>query len=121
MNSDCKFFVFREGRRSVAGEQLLGGLRGSLSRAADVNGWTDALLRAGELECGLEDAGSLEAERIAAITDACAKKLVSWSYRQDLGLLHGLPLRIGGELTVSTPEGFAYYALHPRQYAEVAE
>jgi hypothetical protein len=77
----------------VSGEQLLGGLRGSLAKAADTNGWTDALLRAGELECGLEDAGSDEASRVARITDACAKKLVSWSYRQDLALLHELPLR----------------------------
>jgi len=119
MNSDCKYFVFREGRRTLPAEQLLGGLRGSLLRAADENGWVDALLRAGELECGLEDAGDAEASRIAAVTDACAQKLVSWSYSARPELMNSLPLRLAGELTVSTPEGFAYYALHPRQYAEV--
>ena len=119
MNSDCRFYVFREGRRSVSAEVLLAGLRGSLRAAADENGWVDALLRAGELECGLEDAGSLDAEKIAGVTDACAKKLVSWSFRSQPELMLGLPLRLEGEVTVSTPEGFAYYALHPRQYAEV--
>ena len=119
MNSDCNFYVFREGRRTLTGEHLLGALRGSLSRARDENSWVDALLHAGELECGLEDAGDSRALEIAALTNACARKLVSWSLSPQPELMTTLPLRLEGEVTVSTPEGFAYYALHPRQYAEV--
>lgn len=121
MTQDCKFYVFREGRRKVQGELLLGSLRGSLSRAQDENGWVDALLRAGELECALADAGDPNAGLAAEITDACAKKLASWSYGTDPKLLAKLPVRLQGEFTVSTPEGFAYYALHPRQYVDVVE
>lgn len=121
MTQGCKFYVFREGRRKVSGELLLGGLRGSLGRAQDESGWVDALLRAGELECALDDAGDANAPAIAAITDGCAKKLASWGYGARPELMAKLPTRLAGEFTVSTPEGFAYYALHPRQYAEVVE
>lgn len=121
MAGECKFYVFREGRRGVQGEQLLAGLRGSLRRAEDENGWVDALLRSGELECGLEDAGDPLAGSVADLTDVLANKLASWSFRPKAELMAKLPLRLARALNISTPEGFAYYALHPRQYAEVAE
>jgi len=121
MATDLKFYVFRDGRKTVPAEHLLGALRGSLRAAKDENGWVDALLRSGELECALDDAGDAQAREIAAITDTCAKKLVSWSYSARPELMTELPLRLAGEVQVSTPEGFAYYALHPRQYADVVE
>ncbi|ABF43346.1 hypothetical protein Acid345_4346 [Candidatus Koribacter versatilis Ellin345] len=120
MNSDCKFYVFREGRRTVPGEQLLTGLRGSLFRAKDEDSWTDAMLRCGELECALEDAGDPQARHVAAVSNACADKLVHRDYFGGRELGGWLPVRLEGEVTVATPEGFAYYALHPRQYADVA-
>lgn len=118
MNSDSNFYVFREGRRRARGEQLLRDLRVSLSNAADESGWTDALLRCGELECALEDAGS--GAQISEVTDACAEALLKGDFRAR-ELLRGWPGSIPEELTVTTPEGFAYYALHPLQYADAME
>ncbi len=80
----------------------------------------DALLRSGELECALADAdNNSEAELLSRVTDGCAEILVSSEFRERPDLLDLLPAQIHHELTVSTPEGFAYYALHPLRYADV--
>jgi hypothetical protein len=121
MSSDCDFYVFREGRRTVSAEQLLFGVRESVSRAADEASWIDALLRCGELECAMEDAGSALAESVGRVTEDCADLLVQSDFRARPELLRGLPQGAHGELTVSTPEGFAYYALHPLRYADAVE
>lgn len=96
-------------------------MRASLTAAADESGWMDALLRSGELECALMDAGKPEAELLSRVTDRCAEILVSSEFSGRPELLSLLPPQIQGELTVSTPEGFAYYALHPLRYADVVD
>ncbi|HEY3927334.1 MAG TPA: hypothetical protein VGL89_03060 [Candidatus Koribacter sp.] len=119
--SDQSFYIFREGRRKVAGERLLANLRASLGRAADENGWTDALLRAGELECALADAGSASADVVAGVVGVCADAVVRRDFRRRGMLARSLPEEVPAELQVSTPEGFAYYALDPLAYAEAVE
>ena len=110
--------VFRDGRRRVAVRTLHEQLQGRCHRAAWGGGGAvlDALLRAGELECGLADAGAAAAAEIARLTDELAEALVSGRASR------GLPAALAGELpetiTISVPEGFAYYALHPLDYAE---
>jgi hypothetical protein len=121
MNSELNFYVFRDGRRSVPGDRVLLEMRASLSGAGDESGWIDALLRCGELECALEDAGCGEAATLAAISDKCAAAVVNGRFQSKPELLRGLPERVPGELQVSTPECFAYYALHPLHYADVIE
>ena len=81
----------------------------------------DALLRSGELECALADAGVAGAELLGRVTDRCAEILVSSEFREQPELLDHLPPQIQEELTVATPEGFAYYALHPLRYADAVE
>ena len=121
MSSDLNFYVFRGGQRQVPGRELVSALRESLSRATDEAGWTETLLRAGELECALLDAGAAEAEKLAQVTDKCAENLVDGAFARAPELLTSVPDVDLRELTVTTPEGFAYYALHPMQYADVAD
>lgn len=121
VSSDSDFYIFRDGRCPESGERLLDALRSSLMRAADERGWMDALLRSGELECALADAGVAEAELLGRVTDRCAEILVSSEFRERPELLDLLPPQIHDELTVATPEGFAYYALHPLRYADVVD
>jgi hypothetical protein len=121
VSSDSDFYIFRDGRHTASGERLLQAMRASLKAAADERGWMDALLRSGELECALADASVSEAELLSRVTDRCAEILVSSEFRERPELLHLLPLKIHRELTRSTPEGFAYYALHPLRYADVVE
>jgi hypothetical protein len=120
--------VFRSGRRARPGNALL---RALLSLVRDLNAPSavpsaalklEALLRCGELECGLADLDSPDAATAAAATNTLAELL--------LGTLPLVPLsqlmdRLAciappDQITVSAPEGFAYYALHPLRYAELA-
>ena len=84
--------VFRDGRRALQGKALLSGLAGALgalreaaraaragSGALDDRGRQralDALLRAGEIECILADAGQDRGGAAARLTDALAEALL---------------------------------------------
>lgn len=122
-------YVFREGRRRVSAEELRRSLAQSfacLGRLSDSSNSLalalEALLRAGELECGLADCAAPGQELAAQITDQLAAQLVGnvpKDHRRIAELLERLSLP--AELTISPAEGFAYYALHPLQYARLAE
>jgi hypothetical protein len=79
----------------------------------------NALLRAGEIECALADLRQESASCGSALTDAVARTILSGDCAPlaiALSALQGcaLPER----LTVTAPEGFAYYALDPFSYVE---
>ena len=112
--------VFRENRVAVSTHLLVRVLAESLA-SADPDALLDALLRAGELECALADAGSPAAAQVANVTDALARRLVNSHSCNEAALVHALPpLEVPAQVTISPPEGFAYYALHPLSYAELA-
>src|SRR5438105_3303996 len=120
--------VFRQGRRARSGNALLQAL---LSRLRELvaarttppaHVLLEALLRCGELECGLADLNWPQASTVAAATDALAELFLS---RSPSVRFPELIERLGRltppqQITVSTPEGFAYYALHPLRYADLA-
>ena len=115
--------VFRDGRRRLAVRPLLEQLTLACRDAAVRPGKAlPALLRAGELECGLTDANSAVAARIAALTDAASEALVSSRAMSPAPLagLANLP-ELPDHINISVPEGFAYYALHPLDYARVLD
>jgi hypothetical protein len=130
MNSETAWnmFVFRDGRSTVPGATLARELARALreifspSSTTVENRLVDALLRAGELECALADAGALSASDVASITDALADAMVS--HRSVASpcddLLRRIPQHLPEELRVSPPEGFAYYALHPLDFSDMA-
>lgn len=110
--------VFRDGRRRVAVRPLLSQLETSCRAAAQgaPGAALDALLRAGELECGLADAGAASAAALSSLTDELASALVEGrAPRIGAG---ALPASTPATISISIPEGFAYYALHPLDYAE---
>lgn len=113
--------VFRENRVSVPARLLVGTLAEKLHGAADREILLDCLLRAGELECGLADASSPAAAQVAAVTDASADALVSATAlrAEKMGAVLGA-LELPPSLQISPSEGFAYYALHPMKYADLA-
>src|SRR5690349_8274786 len=102
-----------------------------------------ALLRAGELECGLADADEEGAHSAELLTERIADALLrverwggrqpsdfqlsnshsanfqNFSFQSLLKLAQELP--VAEELRLATPEGFAYYALHPLAYADVLD
>lgn len=116
--------VFRDGRRSAEGSALVDALaaqlrfRGGFSDAAEV---LSAFLRAGELESALADSGSDTAE-FEVVTDSLAATLVDGSPLPDLKLLTILDRTAApSRLAVSTPEGFAFYGLHPLAFSDAIE
>jgi hypothetical protein len=120
--------VFRPGRRARPGNALLRALL-PLLRDLDVSSAVssaglrlEALLRCGELECGLADMDSPDAARVAAATDALAQLLLGGTPAISISQLVGRLTCIGPpeQIAVSAPEGFAYYALHPLRYADLA-
>ncbi len=122
-------YVFRDGRATVCGRSLVADLAVAVRNVLGASGnqhvgnlLIDALLRAGELECALADLHSPETPRLAQLTDRLAQLLVGVACRAPAAeeLLALLPPAVPETLQLSPPEGFAFYALHPLDFADLA-
>lgn len=134
MTPDPDFYIFRDVRRRTDAATLTTTLRSEISRlpySAKLDELLALLLRAGELECALEDAHVPAVESTAAsnITNAFANAALSCDspvQSCDTRELRHTTLRKLDEIrsscavSIGTPEGFAYYALHPLDYADLA-
>jgi len=119
-------YIFREGKTRLRGPELLDELIVRLVALSDVGpqgrrtALLDLLLRAGEIECALNDEGCPQTSTIATITDALAAALVS---RQALApatlAFKARMLRVPEYVHLTSPEGFAYYALHPLDFSDL--
>jgi hypothetical protein len=112
-------WIFREGRRDVSGRSMV---RGLTRRLASENSLLDSLIEAGELEAALADLNTPGERAAAALTDAlalglCAGDRVSQAKLEQLSGTIDVPETI----SISPPEGFTYYALHPSDYARVVD
>jgi hypothetical protein len=118
--------VFRPGRRQVRGPDLKAGLLKSI-RAVDNGPSPDALLsallRSGELECSAADSGDVAVLPFAEMTDCLAEGLLRRALPENFPKCREAVVSAAapGQASVSTPEGFAYYALHPLAYADALE
>ncbi|HKW73994.1 MAG TPA: hypothetical protein VJN64_00585 [Terriglobales bacterium] len=108
--------VFREDYKQVHSQFV----KAELLRACD-DDILSALLLAGEIECGVADVAPELACAWQPLTDAFAGALVSGAASFDAERVRFLieSLSLPEILTISPPEGFAYYALHPLAYADV--
>jgi hypothetical protein len=117
-------FVFRKNREPLSTRQLLNDLRSEIRRLAAGASPLDALVRAGELETGLEDAGSAAARSLAIVVDQLATLSCAGTSgdRSCLAtILHLLDrLEAPSTITCSHPEGFSYYGLNPLDFADLA-
>lgn len=120
--------VFRAGRRRLRGPELKAQLLRVLESVAAGSSSDDivgALLRAGELECGIADSADIEDPatlQFAKLTDCLAEALLGRlpdHFQNIKEAVHRAP--VPELLNLSTPEGFAYYALHPLAYAQVLD
>jgi hypothetical protein len=116
--------VFRDGRRCVCGPQLafqLVRLLEKLTSGENDALMLEALLRAGELECALADQDHPSAALFSRITDALAASVVRRSPLLADELIQAVQnTSLPETISVSVPEGFAYYGLHPLSYAAKA-
>ncbi|MGC2694205.1 MAG: hypothetical protein WA738_00285 [Candidatus Angelobacter sp.] len=116
--------VFREGRRHVSGSGLKLALMTRLEKPNSFSSrddFADALLRAGELECGLADANNIATLSVAELTRCLAEALLRGQLPDNFSSIKKdfeTGISVPEWVTLSTPEGFAYYALHPLAYAD---
>lgn len=117
-------WVFREGHRCVSGLELMENLAADLDALPErpsEEAFLRTLLRAGELECGVADS-AISPEPLERLTDAIAESFVDCANSTCPAWRHVLANTvIPDTLRVSVPEGFAYYGLHPRAYADVLQ
>jgi hypothetical protein len=145
--SGLNLLVFRGDRRRANGKELKTALIAQLERLRSPispRALLDVLLLAGEFECGVADAYPEAANSCERLTDQVAHALAATHQRAtsdsdfynppfdsppdpsicDSGILKSMVcaaqvLPSCDQLSISTPEGFAYYALHPLAYANV--
>jgi hypothetical protein len=132
---DPDFYIFRDVRRRTDAATLTATLRSEITRlpySAKLDDLLALLLRAGELECALEDAhvpavestaasnitnafaaAALSCDSLAQPYDACELRQIAV---ETLDAIHS-----SCAVNIGTPEGFAYYALHPLDYADLVE
>lgn len=119
-------YIFRDGRATVRGRELVDGLQTALrvyQPSVAVQNRTetlDLLLRAGELECALADVDSVHLKVAEKITSAIAHALVANHPIEAQELAEILrTIELDATVQVAPPEGFAYYSLHPLDFADL--
>ncbi|WP_437480367.1 hypothetical protein WME75_35420 [Sorangium sp. So ce1014] len=151
-SSGYRMYVFRSGRRDVPGQRLVAELADDLGALAAPAGADRrrgvvlrALIRAGEVESILADAGAGSASLLAGLTDDLAAMLVGGDDAGALAISDGptsdhersdvwprtarrlttpaalASIDIPATVPSSPPEGFSFYALHPLDFARLAE
>ena len=124
---DANFWVFRDGRKRVCGRRVLHDLLAAVERLSRGSITSDsaisALILAGELESALADSDSAGLSKAEQLTDALAAILRTQHSGCDLLRLIEDVNRVAvpQEIVLSPAEGFAYYALHPLDFATLAE
>src|SRR4029453_984233 len=117
-------YVFRDGRRSIEGKFLLSGLQAALENLEDSSDPQQAiapLLWAGGLEGALADTQSEFLDQAERLTDAVSDTVLGHTSKSPTDLLSVLAkIRFNHRVSISPPEGFAYYALHPLNFADLA-
>jgi hypothetical protein len=106
--------VFRETRRDVDARFLVEGLTSDIGAGRIA----DALVRAGEIESALADARAAQTSTAMALTDSLAAAVLDGRARDDRATRMARSLERSGTLSVVPPEGFSYYGLHPRDFAD---
>ena len=120
-------WVFREGRVVVSGKRLSEELGASIlelvSKPFDRDKALSILLRSGELETALADIGWVHLQAATRLTDSVASTM--WPDSESIPKVQAcaralLRSEFPEHLSVSPAEGFAYYALHPLEFVNLA-
>lgn len=123
--ADTDLWVFRDGKKTVAGKRLLDELLSSLQHLLqDRRNKTlqlDVLIRAGEFESAVGDCG-FTTPTVTHVTDAVAELAVADKSAGLAAATFNLQQFVPPQtVVISPPEGFSYYALHPLDFAKAVE
>ena len=125
MADEANLLIFRETKSQIPTKTLVHELSRNVAAALETpHAVVDALIRAGELECALCDTSADGAKIVAALTDHLAALLVTPRSGDLCGVQDLVErierIRLTETVLASPPEGFAYYALHPMDFADAA-
>lgn len=113
-------WIFRDGRKTTSGPEMVLDLVQRICRGEkNPEAFLDALIEAGELESALADAGSPFASIALQLTDRLAEAVCSGKTDPTMALQIAAQIDPPPLLSVSPPEGFTYYALHPLDFAKI--
>src|SRR5919108_1754875 len=124
---DANFWAFRDGRKTVCGRHVLRDLLAAVKRISQGSATSDfvisALILTGELESALADSDSPDLSKVEQLTNALATALQDERLGSSFSSLveEVSHLAVPQEIVLSPAEGFAYYALHPLDFAALAE
>ena len=122
LNGAWNMYIFRDGRSIVGGRELLNAFVDELRAGNSRTRLISLLLRAGEVECALRDMESPHAATGELLTDLLAEALVSGTELEgEIALELAKRIEMPEQIRLSTPEGFAYYALHPLTYEDLLD
>jgi hypothetical protein len=116
--AETDLWIFRDGRRDVSGPAMVRDLSRRISQGSS-RSLMDSLIQSGDLEAALGDADSPSAGAASELTDALAYSVCTGNVNQDLAQLVSR-IAAPDSISVSPPEGFTYYALHPLDFARLA-
>jgi hypothetical protein len=112
-------WIFRDGRKEVSGTAMVRDL-GRRVKQPNSKSVLDSLIEAGELEAALCDAAAPGAVAAAKLTDALADAVFTGNHNSNLAELVAR-IEAPDRVSVSAPEGFTYYALHPLDFSKIAD
>lgn len=123
MSNGTNLIVFRDSAQEFSCDEFTHRLLRTLGnvRLDNRSSFIDALLLSGQAESCLADCNSHATEAIARIGDLLAETLVAGKPFEGAELIRQLETaaeHFPRTLPVSSPEGFAYYALHPEDFAD---
>jgi hypothetical protein len=113
-------WIFRDGQRLVSGPAMVQDLARRISACED-NGESllDALIQAGQLEAALADANSSDAHVASQLTDTLGAAVCSGNASGTHASQLIAQIHPPDQISISPPEGFTYYALHPLDFARI--
>jgi hypothetical protein len=113
-------WIFRDGGMQTSGPEMVRDLARRISRGQNnAESLLDALIQAGELESALADAASPCAQLAAALTDELTWVVCSGTADVRRAMQIVETIHAPDRMSISPPEGFTYYALHPLDFAKV--
>jgi len=129
LKTGLDMYVFRDGRKSFSGRELLNRLATAfacVSSKSDRDCELRALIAAGELECALRDAADSHPQweksaRAAERLTTIAAKIFIRNSRAGLAEAERIvgEMKVPETLAIAVFEGFSYYALHPTKFLEI--
>ncbi len=117
--AETDLWIFRDGRKEVSGRTMVRDLGRRITQP-NPQSVMDSLIEAGELEAALCDSAAPGAVGAADLTDALADAVFTGNNSAILSKFVE-QIEAPDRISISAPEGFTYYALHPLDFSKIAD